>query len=182
MIFSPPTPRRSSDDSVIWEEWFLSKHSDFPRSPVGKESAFSEGDPHSIPRLKRSPGEGNRHPLQYSCLENPMDRGAWWATVYGVARVGQDLMTKPTAPNTLRTAVSLVQGPLPRLPKCLCCFPGPRQLCNALATSSGLSPRVIIHRLWCFFFVNMVLLKHSLAVGISTIIPQCLGRIGSRTL
>ena len=49
----------------------------------------------SVPGLERSPGEGNGNPLQYSCLENPMDRGAWWATVHGVARVGHDLATKP---------------------------------------------------------------------------------------
>ena len=42
----------------------------------------------SVPGLGRSPGEGNGNPLQHSCLENPMDRGAWWATVHGVARVG----------------------------------------------------------------------------------------------
>ena len=40
----------------------------------------------SIPGLGRSPGGGNGNPLQYSCLENPMDRGAWWATVHGVAK------------------------------------------------------------------------------------------------
>ena len=40
--------------------------------------------------LGRSPGGGNSNPLQYSCLENPMDRGAWWATVNGLQRVGQD--------------------------------------------------------------------------------------------
>ena len=40
-------------------------------------------------------GEGNDNPLQYSCLQNLMDRGAWWATVCGVARVGHDLVTKP---------------------------------------------------------------------------------------
>ena len=40
----------------------------------------------SIPGLRRSPEEGHDNPLQYSCLENPMDRGAWWATVYGVAK------------------------------------------------------------------------------------------------
>ena len=44
------------------------------------------GDPGSIPGLERSPGEGNGNPLQYSCLENPMDGGAWWATVHGVAK------------------------------------------------------------------------------------------------
>ena len=52
-----------------------------------KESACNTEDPGSIPRLGRSPGEGNGNPLQYSCLGNPMDRGAWqWqATVHGVA-------------------------------------------------------------------------------------------------
>ena len=49
-------------------------------------SACNAGDPGSIPGLGRSPGEGNGNPLQYSCLENPMDRGAWWATVHGVAK------------------------------------------------------------------------------------------------
>ena len=43
-------------------------------------------DPGSIPGLGRSPGEGNSNPLQYSCLEHPMDGGAWWATVYGVTK------------------------------------------------------------------------------------------------
>ena len=43
---------------------------------------------------EKSPGEGNGNPFQYSCLENPMDRGAWWATIHGVARVGHDLVTK----------------------------------------------------------------------------------------
>ena len=48
-----------------------------------------------IPGLGRSPGEENDNPLQYSCLENPMGRGAWQATVPGVARVGHNLETKP---------------------------------------------------------------------------------------
>ena len=50
-----------------------------------KVSACNAGDLGSIPGLGRSPGEGNGNPLQYSCLENPMDGGAWWATVHGVA-------------------------------------------------------------------------------------------------
>ena len=49
-------------------------------------SACNAGDRGSIPGLGRSPGEGNGNPLQYSCLENPMDGGAWWATVHGVAK------------------------------------------------------------------------------------------------
>ena len=49
-------------------------------------NAGDVGDPSSIPGLRRSSGEGNGNPLQYSCLENPMDRGAWQATVHGVAK------------------------------------------------------------------------------------------------
>ena len=57
----------------------------FPGSSNGKEPTYNAGDPGLIPGLGRSPGEGNVYPHQYSCLENPMDRGAWWATVHGVA-------------------------------------------------------------------------------------------------
>ena len=71
----------------------------FLYSSDGKGSAYNAGDPGSIPGSGRSPGEGNGNPLQYSCLENPMGRGAWWATVYGVARVRHDLATKPPQPN-----------------------------------------------------------------------------------
>ena len=49
-------------------------------------SSADAGDAHSIPGLGRSPEEGNSNPLQYSCLENPMDRGVWWATVHGVTK------------------------------------------------------------------------------------------------
>ena len=55
-----------------------------PGGSVGKESACNVGDSGSISGLGRSPGEGNGNPLQYYCLENSMDRGAWWATVHGV--------------------------------------------------------------------------------------------------
>ena len=53
---------------------------------VGKESACNAGDPGLIPESVRSPGEGNGNPLQCFCLGNPMDRGAWRATVHGVAK------------------------------------------------------------------------------------------------
>ena len=56
----------------------------FPGGSDGKESACSVGDPDLITGSGRSPGEGNGNPLQYSSLENPMDRGAWWAAVHGV--------------------------------------------------------------------------------------------------
>ena len=54
------------------------------------ESACDAGDQGLIPGLERSPGEGSGNPLQYSCLENPMDRGAWWATVRGIMSVEHD--------------------------------------------------------------------------------------------
>ena len=58
----------------------------FPSWLSGKESAYNEGDVCWVPRLGRSPGEGNGNPLQYPCLGNPMDRGAWWAAVHGVTK------------------------------------------------------------------------------------------------
>ena len=58
----------------------------FPGGYDGKESACSSGDSSSIPRSGRSPGEGRGNPLQYFWLENPMDRGAWQATVHGVSK------------------------------------------------------------------------------------------------
>ena len=69
--------------------------SGFPCSLAGKESACNAGDPGLIPGSGRSPGEGNGNSLQDSCLENPMDRRAWWATVHEIGRVGHNLTTKP---------------------------------------------------------------------------------------
>ena len=69
----------------------------FPHSSVGKETACNAGDPGLIPGLGRSPGEGNGNPLQYSCLENSMDRGAWWATVHGVTKHQTQLRDKAHA-------------------------------------------------------------------------------------
>ena len=65
----------------------MSKHIvGFRGGSDSKESACKAGDLGSTPESGRSPGEGNDNPLQYSCLENPMDRGAWWATVNGVTK------------------------------------------------------------------------------------------------
>ena len=58
----------------------------FPGGSDDKESDYNAGDPGLIPGWRRSPGEGNGNPLQYSCLENPMDRGVWWTTVSGVTK------------------------------------------------------------------------------------------------
>ena len=62
---------------------FTTNFQGFPHSSDGKEFA---GDLGSIPGLVRSPGKGKGYPLQCSCLENPMDRGAWWDTVHGVPK------------------------------------------------------------------------------------------------
>ena len=64
-------------------------------------------DAGSIPGLGRSPGEGNGNLLQYSCLENPMDRGTWQATVHGFARVGHDLATN-RKPDELDVVLEMV--------------------------------------------------------------------------
>ena len=58
----------------------------FPGGSVVKNPPANAGDMGLIPGLGRSPREGNGNPLQYSCLENPIDKGAWWATVHGVAK------------------------------------------------------------------------------------------------
>ena len=63
---------------------FMAKY--FPGGSAVKESACSAGDTGLIPVLGRSPKGGNGNPLRYSCLENPMDRGAWWATAHGVTK------------------------------------------------------------------------------------------------
>ena len=74
--------------NCVWLHFFKSRVISHGR-PLwlsGKESACNAGDVGLIPRSGRSPGEGNGNPLQYSCLGNPVDRGAWGATVHGVAK------------------------------------------------------------------------------------------------
>ena len=77
--------------------WIKKKKKDyvccFPDSSYGKESACNAGNAGSIPGLGRSPGEGNGNPPQYSCLENTMDRGAWWAIVHRVTKIWAWLST-----------------------------------------------------------------------------------------
>ena len=58
----------------------------FPDGSVVKNLTANTGDTGSVPGLRRSPGEGNGNPVQYSFLENPMDRGTWWATAHGVTK------------------------------------------------------------------------------------------------
>ena len=69
---------------------------DFPGGSAGKASAYNAGDLGSIPGSGRSPGEGHGNPLQYSCLQNPMDRGAWQTAVYGATKSWILLVTSLT--------------------------------------------------------------------------------------
>ena len=64
----------------------ISLYTDFPGGSDGKASVYNVGDLGLSPGLGRSPGEGNGNPLQYYCLENPMDRGGWWARVHGLTK------------------------------------------------------------------------------------------------
>ena len=65
---------------------YIYKYKVFPGTSVIKNSLTNAGGTGLIPGSGRSPGEGNGNPLQYPCLGNPMDRGAWWATVHGVSK------------------------------------------------------------------------------------------------
>ena len=71
---------------IMFKNSCLSYFRGFPGASNGKESAHNAGDPGLIPGSGRSPEGGHGNTLQYSCLENSMDRGAWQATVYGVAK------------------------------------------------------------------------------------------------
>ena len=90
----PPKRYGSPSPQYLWVSPYLEIESlqmsksrrGFPGASEGRESACNSGDMGSIPGLRRSPGEGNGYSLQYSCLYNPVDRGAWRATVHGIAK------------------------------------------------------------------------------------------------
>ena len=76
-------------DKVIDKKWiYLERNTLYrlPRRHGGKEFAFKAGDAGSVPGSGRSPGGGHGNPLQYSCLQNSVNRGAWWATVHGITK------------------------------------------------------------------------------------------------
>ena len=84
----------------------------FPGGSDGKESTCNVEDSGSIPGSGRSPVGRNGNPLQYSCLENPMDRVAWQATVYEVARVRHYLVTEPSPPLARKIMFKILQARL----------------------------------------------------------------------
>ena len=110
--------------------WTDSTASGLPRWLSGKESACSAGDPGLIPGSRRSPGGGYGNPLQYSCLENPIDRGAWRATVHRVAKSQTRLKPLSTHAHTLQQWQSCCQyktSPLWAPVLDICCFACPEQ-------------------------------------------------------
>ena len=88
----------------------MGKFEDFTGGSDGKASAYNAGNLGSIPGLRRSPGEGNGNLLQYSCLENPMDKAVWRAIVHGVTRIREDLMTNPPRPYIFRIGQKVHTG------------------------------------------------------------------------
>ena len=86
---SPPPhiifPVEQSDSLIVFSQHFGAPSKD-PGGSDSKASVYNAGDPGSIPGLGRSPGDGNGNPLQDYCLENPMDRGAWQATVHRITK------------------------------------------------------------------------------------------------
>ena len=80
----PPEEDMATHSIIL--AWRIPVEKGFPGTSDGKESACNVGDPGSVPGYRRSLGEGNGNLLQYSCLENPMDRGAWQAKIHGVTK------------------------------------------------------------------------------------------------
>ena len=94
----------------------------FPGSSDGKVSAYNAGDLGSIPGSGRCPGEGNDNPLQYSCLENPMDQEAWWATVHGVAKSQTRLTSLHYSHNNQEINLGRILGQLMKIVLVPICF------------------------------------------------------------
>ena len=86
VIQNPAFHSPNSHPPIIHSRGIYWVPTNFPGGSDSKESPCNAGDLGSIPGWGRSPGKGNGYPLQYSCLENPMDKGAWWATACEVAK------------------------------------------------------------------------------------------------
>ena len=105
-VLGPESPGSNPD---LWQ--VLKEVTGFPGGSDGKESACNARNLSLLPGFKRSSGKGNGDPLQYSCLENPRDGGAWWASVYGVAQS----QTRLKRPSSNSSSTSLVAQMVKRL-------------------------------------------------------------------
>ena len=138
----------------------------FLGSSDGKASTYNVGDLGSIPELERSPREGNGNPLQYSCLGNPMDGGAWWATVHGVAksqtRLSMHAATAREVPGLQELSTSLPLTAFSILPSPGFCL-------------ISLLPTWWVYKLYnpSPDFVNKALLEHSAPLHVCTVRGGC---------
>ena len=113
----------------------------FPGGSDGKASACNARDLGSIPGSGRSPGEGNGTLLQYSCLENPMDGGAWWATVHGVTKSRTLYVTSTMDVHFAPTKVRLVKAMV---------FPVVMYGCESWTAKKAEHRRIDAFELWCW--------------------------------
>ena len=130
---------------MLWGHWGSPCGSD------GKAYACNAGDQSSIPGSGRSPAEGNGYPLQYSCLENPMDGGAWWATVHGVAK-SQTQLSDFTF--TFHLGTSRYQEKKPQKLVKLKFLPGLKH------TNNTVTAVVVCSRLFFFLCIYTLLCRH----------------------
>ena len=122
----------------------------FPGGSDGKASACNAGDRGSIPGLGRSPGEGHGNPLQYCCLENPRDGGAWWAAIYGVAQSRTRLMWLSSSSRPLHMFFFILASQFPLFKTV--------QICLSLGNYSWLYLPQIHVLCVCILRKNMVIL------------------------
>ena len=138
----------------------------FPGGSEVKASACNAGDLGWIPGLGRSPGEGNGNPLQYSCLENPMDWGAWWATVHRVSKswirlsdfIFTFLLFRRKAMTNLDSILKSKDITLPTLVKAMA-FPVVMYRCESWTIKQAECWRIKAFELWCWRRLLRVPLK-----------------------
>ena len=111
---------------------------------VGKESACNSGDPGLIPGSGRSPGEGKDNPFQYSCLENPLDRGAWQPIAHWATRAGHNLATKPPPPPLVQCLEIVISYNLSSF-----LFIYHREV-----NHTGFNPSCVEMKLWCHLLIE----------------------------
>ena len=121
----------------------------FPGDSDGQESACNAEDLGSIPGSGRSPGEGYCYPLQYSCLENSMRRGGWWATVHGTAKSWIQLINQHI--HTMTSLISGIQNGCAKLLSCVRFFVIPRTVANQAPLSMGFLQQEYWSGLPCLF-------------------------------
>ena len=143
--------------NLKWKMWLLVPALlDFPQGSDNKESACDSGDTGLIPRSGRSPGGGHGDPLQYSCLESPMDRGAWWAMVHGIAKRWTCLKQMDTHAHTHQPYYVLTASPW----TCQSAF---------LLLSYKMGKMICVHRMEMRLIAHLWLAKCLISIFVTTV-------------